>query len=186
MTTWANRVKTQISRECLIGTAKTDKTSGSIHLSVLTAPTLAISTVSDGLSSVLAVPSLGALAKHDSSIVGTDDLDQKCWPHSSAMTSAEIATFTARHARFTRRSVAKADSDTMAEKMLNRDRQGGDWFSYLECCNLIGSEATSWHCGNWRRAGVALRSADNGLPRDFVHLFQHCDGFQAVPARPNF
>jgi hypothetical protein len=185
MINWAERAKAEISPKCLGGTAKTAKTPESTLLAVSSVPAQTSSAFPNRFSSVLAVPSPTVLEKCESSDVVPEDPDRWCWPHSSAMNNSEIAVFTARHARFTHRSISKADSDRLADKMMNRDRQKGNWFSCLECCNLAGSGTSSWHCSNWRQAGIALRANHNALPTDFVHLFQHCDGFQAVLPQPN-
>lgn len=107
------------------------------------------------------------------------DLDLWCWPHSKAMTGAEIDTFTARLSRITDKGVSLTDGEAMADKMLIRDRQAGDWFSCLECAHLGGYGSSSWRCANWKAAGVALRARDALLPADLVHQLQHCDGFKA-------
>lgn len=52
-------------------------------------------------------------------------------------------------------------------------------------CSHLGGSTGCWRCGNWRQAGIALRATNNALPKDFVHLLQRCDGFQAVPSQPN-
>lgn len=111
------------------------------------------------------------------------DADRQCWPHSTAMTGREIDTFTARLARITDKGVPTADGQHVADKMLLRDRQAGDWFSCLECQHLAGHAAGSWRCGNWQRANIALRARDAGLPADLVLQLQHCVGFTA--ALPN-
>lgn len=107
------------------------------------------------------------------------DPDRHCWPHSTAMTGAEIDTFTARLSRITDKGVSLNDGEAMADKLLIRDRQAGDWFSCLECAHLGGYGSSSWRCGNWKAAGVALRAKDALLPADLVQQLQHCDGFKA-------
>ena len=66
------------------------------------------------------------------------DPNRHCFPHSAAMTGAEIDTFTARLSRITDKGVSLTDGEAMADKMLFRDRQAGDWFSCLECAHLGG------------------------------------------------
>ena len=101
--------------------------------------------------------------------------DGWCWPHSTAMNGAEIDTFTARLARFTGKGLTIAGGEGLADKLVLRDREQGDWHSCFECTHLSG--AGGWRCGNWQRAGVAIRARDAQLPTDFVNLLQRCDGF---------
>lgn len=108
------------------------------------------------------------------------DPDRWCWPHSTAMNTAEIDSFMARLARFTDRGLPAADGEGLADKLVIRDRQQDDRHSCFECTHLAG--AGGWRCGNWQRAGVAIRARDAQLPTDFVSLLQRCDGYQ--DARP--
>ena len=105
--------------------------------------------------------------------------DRWCWPRSTAMNTVEIDTFTARLARFTGKGLTIAGGEGLADKLVLRDREQGDWHSCFECTHLSG--AGGWRCGNWQRAGVAIRARDAQLPTDFVNLLQRCDGFtQAI------
>ena len=63
MITWAERAKAAISQKGQSGTAKTDETAVSRLLAVSSVPTEAVSAMSEGLSSVLAVPSPAILEK---------------------------------------------------------------------------------------------------------------------------
>ena len=102
-----------------------------------------------------------------------------CWPHSEAMTGAEIDTFTARLARFTDKGLAFEDSDELADKLVLRDRDLDDRRVCLECKYLAGLVAGSWRCGNCQAAGVANCSRDAQLASDLVVQLQRCDGFTA-------
>lgn len=135
----------------------------------------------EGLSSVLAVPSPAVMEKHDSSITVTQDPDRWCWPHSSAMNGAEIDTFAVRLHKFTAMGLARNDGDALADKLVLRDRESDDRRVCLECKHFAGHRVGSWRCGNWRAAGVALRSRDAQLPADLVAQLQRCDGFTAHP-----
>ncbi|MEO7128813.1 MAG: hypothetical protein ABI040_08125 [Rhodoferax sp.] len=104
------------------------------------------------------------------------DPDRLCWPHSDAMNTGEIDTFTARLARFTDRGFSLLEVETLADKLLIRDRELDDRRLCLECLHL--SRGSGWRCGNWQRAGVAIRARDARLPIDFVTLLQRCDGFK--------
>ena len=101
MITWSERAKAAISQKGQNGTAKTDETVALRLLAVSAVATEAVSAKPEQLSSVLAVPSPAVLEKHDSSIAVTEDPARWCWPHSSALTGAEIDTFAARLHKFT-------------------------------------------------------------------------------------
>ena len=104
------------------------------------------------------------------------DPDADCWPHSTAMTGAEIDTFTARLARFTDKGLLDLDAgERLADKLVIRGREQDDRRQCLECTHL--HRGGGWRCGNWQRAGVALRARDAQLPADFVGQLQRCDGF---------
>jgi hypothetical protein len=110
----------------------------------------------------------------------TQSANRYCWPHSIAMTGAEIDTFTARVARITDKGVPFAEAEPLAEKLLMRDRASDDRRMCLECSHLGGGEHSSWRCGSWRKSGIALRARDAELPKDLVKLLQRCPGFNAV------
>ena len=106
------------------------------------------------------------------------DPDRWAWPHSDAMTGGEIDIFTARLARFTAKGVTHTDGETLADKLVTRDRDSDDRRLCLECAHLAGYAGT-WSCRNWQRAGVALKARDAGLPGDLVRMLQRCEGFTA-------
>ena len=101
----------------------------------------------------------------------TAEADLACWPHTSAMNSVEIDTFTARLGRFTDKGMAYDQAEALADKLVQRDREGDDRRLCLECRHLQG--AGRWRCGNWHQAGVARE----GLARDLVLMLQRCDGY---------
>jgi hypothetical protein len=101
------------------------------------------------------------------------DPDRWAWPASTAMTGAEIDTFQARLARFTDKGLTLDAGEGLADKLLIRDREQDDRRQCLECLHLHGGR----RCGNWQRAGVAIRARDAQLPTDFVNQLQRCDGF---------
>jgi len=101
------------------------------------------------------------------------DPDRHCWPHSPAMNTAEIDRFTARLARFTDRGVILSDAECLADKLVIRDRQRDDRAMCMECRHL----QRGGRCGNWQRAGVAIRAWDAQLATEFVNLLQRCNGF---------
>ena len=111
--------------------------------------------------------------------LGNPDAD--CWPHSMAMIGAEIDTFEARVAHLSDMGIDLDAGERLADKLVIRDREQDDRRQCLECLHLHGGR----RCGNWQRAGVAVRARDAQLPTDFVDLLQRCDGFSdAVPMTP--
>jgi hypothetical protein len=171
MITWTERAKAAISHKGRGGTVKTDETAVPRLLTVSAVPTDAVSAKPELLSSVLTVPSPAVL----------ENPDRWCWPYSSAMNGAEIDTFTARLHKFADKGLARDDGETLADKLVLRDRYQDDRRVCLECRHFAGQGAGSWRCGNWQAAGVALRSRDAQLPADLVVQLQRCDGFTAHP-----
>jgi hypothetical protein len=114
---------------------------------------------------------------HAAGALPGNDLDTDCWPHSTAMTGSEIDLFTARLARFSTKGVIQIDAELLAAKLVTRDREQDDRALCLECTHLGGYGSTSWRCGNWQRAGVAVQARDNQLPAGLVQQLQRCDGF---------
>lgn len=107
-------------------------------------------------------------------IAPATDPDRWCWPHSIAMNGREIDTFTARLARFTDRGLNLDDAERLADKLVQRDREGDDRRLCLECAHLQGWGR--WKCGNWQAADVARQ----GLARDLVMTLQRCPGYGAT------
>ncbi len=105
------------------------------------------------------------------------DLDRWCWPHSSAMNTAEIENFTARLLRCTAKGLPVLDSEALADKLVNRDREQDDRVICLECMNLGGYGAGSWRCTNWKAAGISVSPLHASLPGDVVIQLQRCAGF---------
>lgn len=110
------------------------------------------------------------------------DPDRWCWPHSAAMTGAEIDTFTARLARFTDRGLGLDDAEALADKLVARDRESDDRRLCLECFHLSAQSGKAWGCRNWQRAGIASRARDAQLSAVLVYQLQRCDGFKEVQA----
>lgn len=103
------------------------------------------------------------------------DPDRACWPHSTAMNTREIDTFTARVARFTDRGLTMGEAERVADALVQLDRDPGDDMRHCpECLYLQGRGL--WRCGNCKRAGVG-----RDLPREMVIRAQRCPGFRAVP-----
>lgn len=104
------------------------------------------------------------------------DPDRWCWPHGSAMNTAEIDAFTARLARFTDKGLALDAAEALADKLVQRDRDEDIRRLCLECAHLQG--ASPWRCSNWKQAAIAHRAADAGLAQCLVVMLQQCDGFK--------
>jgi len=137
-----------------------------------------------GLSPLLLAASLALDASI--SAAGTlpgHDPDAACWPRSTAMNGAKIDLFTARLHRFIDKGLNRNDGVALADRLVIRDRETDDRRSCLECRHLSGFGHTSWRCGNWQAAGVAIRPRDTQLPADLVLQLQRCDGF--ATATPN-
>ena len=107
----------------------------------------------------------------------TSDPDRWCWPHSSAMSTAEIDAFTVRLARFTDKGLSLDDAEALADKLVVRDRERDNRRLCLECVHLSGFAPASWRCGNWQAAGIAIRPHDTQLPAELVVQLQRCGGF---------
>lgn len=117
----------------------------------------------------------GTLAVNDAVATATNNPDRWCWPASAAMNRIEIETFTARLSRFTDKGMTIAEGEVLADKLVIRDREQDDRHSCFECTHLAGT--VGWRCGNWQRAGVAIRARDAQLPTGWMNPFQRCDGF---------
>ena len=111
----------------------------------------------------------------------TPDPDRWAWPHSQAMTSAEIDTYTARLARITDKGVSLDDGEALADKLVQRDRESDDRRLCLECTHLAG-HAGLWGCRNWQRARVVSTMRNAGLSAALVCQLQRCDGFKEANA----
>ena len=108
-------------------------------------------------------------------IAPATDPDRWCWPHTQAMNTREIDTFTERLARFTEKGLTYGDAERLADALVIRDREGDDRRLCLECAYLQGDGR--WRCGNWIQADMAR----DGLARDLVLMLQRCGGFVARP-----
>lgn len=108
----------------------------------------------------------------------TPDPDRWCWPHTQAMNTTEIDTFTGRLATLTDRGMCMADAEALADRLVVRDRERDDRRTCLECPHLRG--AGRWRCGNGVEAGMAIRAGDVPLPADLVLRLQRCEGFNGT------
>lgn len=103
------------------------------------------------------------------------DPDRWCYPHTEAMNTAEINTFAKRATTFNRRGLSSLESETVAYRLVNRDRDAADnRGACVECRGLTGNGP--YQCSKWRAADLdgAL------LARQLVTMLQRCDGFAPV------
>jgi len=94
--------------------------------------------------------------------------DTDCWPNSTAMNGAELDTFTARLARFTTKGLSAPDAESLADKLVIRDRDTDDRVLCLECRHMAGYGRASWRCGNWQRSGIAINPRSTQLAAGLV------------------
>jgi hypothetical protein len=107
----------------------------------------------------------------------TPDPDRWCWPHSTAMNSAEIDAFMVRLSRFTDKGLNLTEAEALADKLVIRDRDADDRRLCLECAN-VRQGGGMWGCSQWQRAGLGA----GGLAADMVRVLQRCDAFkEAAP-----
>jgi hypothetical protein len=100
------------------------------------------------------------------------DPERWCWPHSQAMNTYEVHTFTARVSRFTAKGLLPAQAEVLADQLVIRDREGDDRRVCLECSNLQGNGR--WRCGNWGEPEVAR----DVLTHDLALMAQRCEDFK--------
>ena len=103
------------------------------------------------------------------------DPDRWCWPHSDAMTGAEIDRFTGRLVLFTAKGLTANDAEVLADKLLIRDRDGDDRRVCLECSFLSGW-AGRRQCRGLQYAGMGGPLASAGQ----VAMLQRCNGFKGA------
>lgn len=124
-----------------------------------------------------------AIMEHDGGLSRTEaealaatgmalDVDRHCWPHTEAMNTVEIDTFTGRLHLFTGHGLNYTEAETLADALVARDRDQDDRRLCLECLHLRRG-AGFWGCNQWKRAGLAAA----GVPADLVKLLQRCEGF---------
>lgn len=105
-------------------------------------------------------------------LIKVADADRWVWPHSTAMNTLEIEVFMARVVRLTDRWLCHDKAESVADKLVIRDREHDERRLCLECAGLIGTGP--WRCRSWQAAQVPK----DGLPRDFAMQLQRCLVFQ--------
>jgi hypothetical protein len=128
-----------------------------------------------------------SIAPNENAAQATPDPDRCCWPNSSAMNTAEIATMEARIHMFGSRGLNQKQAEAMAERLMRRDRRLDELRLCYECQHLQVQSATHWRhwpelrCGNWKASGLSLEARHAGMSEDFAHKLQRCNGFKAAP-----
>lgn len=89
-------------------------------------------------------------------------------------TDADIARFNERRARFMRWGWPESDAETMADRLVRRDRDADDRVCCADC-----SHYRPGHCDNYRRAGLSVAE----VGRDLAAMPQRCPGFAAPESR---
>ena len=97
------------------------------------------------------------------------------------MNGAEIDSFAVRLHKFADKGLARINAETLADRLVLRDRDEEDRRVCLECKHFTGHGPGSCRCGNWQAAGVAVHPRDTRLAADLVVQLQRCDGFAAHP-----
>lgn len=166
MIDWMARAKTLLAQTRPTPTVKTDETR---VLSVSSVGPAANSELGGEVSSVLSVPP-GRLSEN-SGAPGNPYLtvEQANECHACGWSEDEIATFSAREARF--RQLRRTDAEQLAERLTLRDRQADDRRMCVECREL----EISGRCAAARRG--EMPGADRRL-QPVPHLLIRCEAFR--------
>ncbi|MBC7731426.1 MAG: hypothetical protein H7306_05930 [Bacteriovorax sp.] len=141
-----------------------------------TATPATVATHETGYAATVAEVATVAVAKSPDSKAANDpaldpdrDPDRWCWPHSDAMTGAEIDRMVSRVERFVARGVDLIDATVLADRLVIRDRDGDDRRLCLECDHL-------------RRAGRCgvrtVADVPGGRLIDALPILQRCNQFK--------
>lgn len=150
---WAARLQEKTCAPPLPGTVKTDER---------------------GVLSVSAVTPRGGAREFEARALLPVDLRgmaEPVDPAAVAWTDADIARFLDRRTRLMRWGWAESEAETLADRLVRRDREQDDRVNCTDCANYRPGR-----CGNHRRAG--LQSPDVG--RDLAMLLQRCPGFESA------
>lgn len=169
MKSWTDRAVKIFAKEVQNRTVKTDET-----------PESGLSSVSSVQNQELSEDFLSQKINSSDQVGAKSYSDLWCYPNSSAMNTDEIAIFQARVSRYKSRGLDAEKSETLADKLLIRDREQGadDRISCLECRHLVN--VNGWYCKNWQQSKVCIRERDAYIGTDWVILLQRCDGFKAI------
>ena len=130
-----------------------------------------------GVAPVAILPDSQAAPAETIDVVPTTapDPDRWCWPHTDAMTGAEIDRFTGRLALFAAKGLTANEAEVLADKLLIRDRDGDDQHVCLECSFLSGW-AGRRQCRGLQYAGMGGPLVSAGQ----VAMLQRCNGFKGT------
>ena len=117
-----------------------------------------------------------AEAANDPSCLAPDP-DRWCWPHSDAMTDAEIDRMLARLQRFTPRGLSDTEADRLADTLMRRDRDRDPRTTCMECAHLAST--LPFQCGNRERAWSQIHQHKHpaGLNSALSTALHNCGGF---------
>jgi len=163
---WMARAKTLLAQPLPTSTVKTDETR---VLSVSSVGLAANSELSGEVSSVSSAPP-GRLSETSPALGNpylTVEQANEC--HACGWSDDEIATFSAREARF--RQLRRTDAEHLAERLTLRDRQADDRRMCVECREL----EISGRCAAARRGEIP--GADRRL-EPVPHLLMRCEAFR--------
>ena len=138
-----------------------------------TAPTVELTELTKGAfvgfvsAEVAPIPDFEAPTVNDPEF--SPDPDRWCWPHSDAMTGAEIDRMLARQALFSSRGLRVADAEWLADRLVRRDRDLDDRRICLECTNLRG-----------RNCAVPAVAGAGVVVQALARLPQRCAGFEGA------
>lgn len=105
------------------------------------------------------------------------DYDSYCWPNSSAFNSREVK-LTLERLRFLRSRLSEEDSERMADRLIERDRQRLDMTYCFECNHLEGHGSGPWRCNNAIEAEVNVSKKISSVPMDWPWTLMRCFGYR--------
>ncbi|MEI6835125.1 MAG: hypothetical protein WCL28_14160, partial [bacterium] len=76
---------------------------------------------------------------------------------------------------FQAKGLDEMNAEALADKLVIRDREGDDRKVCYECRYL--KAITSLKCENWKLAGIAMKSSDSFVGKEFAMMLQRCHGF---------
>jgi hypothetical protein len=144
----------------------TEQKTGRQSTSVATVTTVAIGPTSKSESTTTA------------KVVQISDLDRWFWPNGPAMTGQEIVIFNKRENLFLARGWDAAEA--IADRLVRRDREGGDRKVCLECAHF----AKRW-CTNAKAAEMSPNKPNTQIPAEVLTQLQRCPGFLTLLQAPN-
>ena len=147
---WAARLAEKAAAPIWVGTDTTDKR---------------------GVLAVLAVTPQGGTHDFQVALVPAAGFPESIDLAAEAWTGADIARFHDRRARLARWGWADNEAETLAERLVKRDRGRDDRVSCIDC-----RHRRPGRCGNHEAA--TLQSPEVG--RDFAAMLQRCAGFEEM------